>query len=66
MVTRQIVAHTTNVSLASSDGKNLFEIAAGKDSRGCGLSEMGYHFIGGVLKHLPAVQAVSAPTVTQL
>lgn len=41
---------------------NLFA-ADGDDPRGCDLSELGYHFIGGVLKHLPAVQAVSAPTV---
>lgn len=53
-----------NVSLASADdGENLFAAGTGKDSKGCGLSEMGYHFVGGVLKHLLAVQAVSAPTV---
>ncbi len=51
-----------NMSLASADGSNLF-IADKDDPRGCGLSELGYHFIGGVLKHLPAIQAVSAPTV---
>ena len=51
-----------NVSLATTDGNNLF-VADGEDPRGCGLSELGYYFIGGVLKHLPAVQAVSAPTV---
>ena len=51
-----------NMSLADANGNNLF-VADGDDPRGCGLSELGYHFIGGVLKHLPAVQAVSAPTV---
>jgi glutamine synthetase len=51
-----------NMSLASADGSNLF-VADKDDPRGCGLSELGYHFIGGVLKHLPAIQAVSAPTV---
>ena len=51
-----------NLSLADSDGNNLFA-QSGDDPRGCGLSELGYHFIGGVLRHLPAVQAVSAPTV---
>jgi glutamine synthetase len=51
-----------NMSLAAADGSNLFE-ADQEDARGCGLSELGYHFIGGVLKHLPAIQAVSAPTV---
>ena len=51
-----------NMSLADPDGRNLF-VADAEDPRGCGLSELGYYFIGGVLKHLPAVQAVSAPTV---
>jgi glutamine synthetase len=51
-----------NMSLAAADGSNLF-VADGADPHGCGLSELGYHFIGGVLKHLPAIQAVSAPTV---
>ena len=51
-----------NMSLTDSDGNNLF-VPDGEDPRGCGLSEIGYHFIGGVLKHLPAIQAVSAPTV---
>jgi glutamine synthetase len=51
-----------NVSFAA-DGNNLFDPGDAKDAKGCGLSEIGYHFIGGVLKHLPAVQAVSAPTV---
>ncbi len=40
---------------------NLFE--AKQDARGCNLSELGYHFIAGVLKHLPAICAVVAPTV---
>ena len=52
-----------NMSLASTDGNNLFDLGSGSDPRGCGLTEIGYHFIGGVLRHLPAIQAVSAPTV---
>jgi len=52
-----------NLSLASTDGNNLFDLGSGSDPRGCGLTEIGYHFIGGVLRHLPAIQAVSAPTV---
>ncbi len=51
-----------NISLADlAGGGNAF--ATDSDPRGCGLSELGYHFIGGVLKHLPAITAVSAPTV---
>ena len=42
-------------------GANLFEAA--DDPRGCGLTELGYSFLAGVLKHLPEVCAVSAPTV---
>jgi glutamine synthetase len=41
--------------------KNLFE--AEDDSRGCNLSKLGYQFMAGVLKHLPAICAVVAPTV---
>ncbi len=51
-----------NMSLADiKTGKNLF--ADPKDPRGCKLSKLGYHFIAGVLKHLPAITAVIAPTV---
>ncbi len=33
------------------------------DSQGLGLSEMAYHFIGGILEHAPALCAVTSPTV---
>jgi glutamine synthetase len=33
------------------------------DSRGLGISELGYHFLGGVLKHASAYIAVTASTV---
>jgi glutamine synthetase len=42
-------------------GKNLF--AADRDTRGLGLSELGYHFLGGVLAHARALCAVTSPTV---
>jgi glutamine synthetase len=42
-------------------GKNLF--IDKKDKRNCGLSKLGYQFIAGVLRHLPAICAVVAPTV---
>jgi glutamine synthetase len=42
-------------------GKNLF--FDGGDKRGCKLSRLGYHFIGGVLRHMGAICAVTAPTV---
>jgi glutamine synthetase len=42
-------------------GKNLFYDA--DDPRGCKLSKLGYQFIAGVLRHLPAICAVIAPTV---
>lgn len=51
-----------NMSLADIDGgDNLFE--SDDDPRGCSLSELGYHYIGGILKHLPALCAVVSPTV---
>jgi glutamine synthetase len=51
-----------NMSLAdASTGKNLFADPA--DPRKQGVSKLAYHFIGGVLKHLPAICAVVAPTV---
>lgn len=51
-----------NMSMSDlSSGANLFKDPG--DPRGCGLSKLGYHFIAGVLKHLPAICAVVAPTV---
>ena len=51
-----------NMSLADpEDGTNLFESA--DDERGCNLSMLGYYFIGGILKHLPALCAVISPTI---
>jgi glutamine synthetase len=42
-------------------GKNLF--ADDKDRRSMGLSELAYHFLGGVLTHARALCAVTSPTV---
>jgi glutamine synthetase len=50
-----------NMSLADSDGTNLFVDVA--DDRGCGLSALGYSFVAGVLRHAPAICALIAPTV---
>ena len=51
-----------NMSLASLEsGENMFKDP--NDPRGCKLSELGYHFVGGVVKHLPAIMAVVAPWV---
>lgn len=51
-----------NMSLASLEtGANLFETT--HDRHGCGLSELGYQFIAGVLRHARAISAVIAPTV---
>jgi len=48
--------------LADADhGQGLFEDPA--DPRGLGCSELGYHFIGGVLHHARALCAVTSPTV---
>jgi glutamine synthetase len=51
-----------NMSLADiGTGENLF--ADPDDPRGCGLSDLGYSFIAGILRHAPAVCALIAPTV---
>ncbi len=51
-----------NMSIADSKtGKNLFEDP--NDSRGLGLSKLGYQFSAGILKHGPALCAAFAPTV---
>jgi glutamine synthetase len=42
-------------------GRNLF--GADNDRRGLGLSELAYHFLGGVLAHARALCAVTSPTV---
>ncbi len=51
-----------NMSLCdTATGANLFD--ADDDPRDCGLSASGYHFVAGLLRHLPAISAVVAPTV---
>jgi glutamine synthetase len=51
-----------NMSLADiKTGENLFYDPA--DKRGCKLSQLGYQFIAGVLRHAPAICATIAPTV---
>jgi glutamine synthetase len=53
-----------NMSLSDlGTGKNLFACPPSEDPRGIGLSELGYHFIGGILKHGKALCAAFAPTV---
>jgi glutamine synthetase len=51
-----------NMSLADiNTGENLFLDLA--DPKGCKLSQLGYQFIAGILRHAPAICAVIAPTV---
>lgn len=53
-----------NMSLRDlNDGRNLFACAPSDDKRGLGLTETGYHFIGGILRHGRALCAAFAPTV---
>jgi glutamine synthetase len=53
-----------NMSLYDlASGSNLFARPHADDPRGLGISEMAYHFIGGVLKHGRALCAAFAPTV---
>ena len=51
-----------NMSMSSLEsGENAFEDE--NDSRGAGVSKLAYQFIAGVLRHAPAISAVTAPTV---
>lgn len=50
-----------HLSIADAKGKNLFYDDS--DQRELGLSEMAYHFLGGLLAHAPALAALCAPTV---
>lgn len=44
-------------------GENLFKRSPEDDPRGLGLTELGYQFVAGILKHGPALCAAFAPTV---
>jgi glutamine synthetase len=51
-----------NMSMSELDtGRNAFDDP--DDPRGAGVSELAYRFIAGVLRHAPAISAVTAPTV---
>jgi glutamine synthetase len=53
-----------NMSLYDlATGRNAFAVDPSQDPRGLGLTETGYHFIGGILKHGRALCAAFAPTV---
>jgi glutamine synthetase len=53
-----------NMSLSDlASGRNAFSCATSEDPRGLGLTETGYHFIGGILRHGRALCAAFAPTV---
>lgn len=53
-----------NMSLSDlATGTNAFACDPAEDPRGLGLTETGYHFIGGILKHGRALCAAFAPTV---
>jgi glutamine synthetase len=51
-----------NMSLSDIEtGENVFGDA--RDPRGCGLSQTAYQFIAGILRHAPAIVAVTCPIV---
>ncbi len=53
-----------NMSLYDLEtGANLFACDRANDPRGLGLSELGYYFVGGILRHGKALCAAFAPTV---
>lgn len=50
-----------HISLGNQEVPNLF--LDHTDPQGMGLSKLGYHFLGGLLAHAPALAAVCAPSV---
>ncbi|MFT4102354.1 MAG: type III glutamate--ammonia ligase [Burkholderiaceae bacterium] len=51
-----------HMHMSIGDGqRNLFEDK--RDARGLELSQLAYHFLGGLLAHAPALAAVCAPTI---
>jgi glutamine synthetase len=50
-----------HISLGTSKQRNAFHDKA--DKRGMGLSQLGYWFLGGLLKHARALTAVCAPSI---
>lgn len=53
-----------NMSLYDLEtGRNLFACDPPQDSKGLGLTELGYQFIGGIIKHGRALCAAFSPTV---
>ncbi|MFV8835326.1 type III glutamate--ammonia ligase [Aquisalimonas sp.] len=50
-----------HMSVVDASGTNLFHDDS--DKRGLGLSDLGYHFLGGLLHHAHALCALAAPTV---
>ncbi len=50
-----------HISMGDAKTKNLFHDH--KDKNGLGLSNQGYHFLGGILAHARALTAVCAPSI---
>lgn len=50
-----------HLSMGNATTRNLFHDAS--DPQGLALSEMAYHFLGGILAHARALTAICAPTV---
>jgi glutamine synthetase len=50
-----------HISLGTAKQKNAFYDK--NDKRGMGLSQLGYYFLGGLLKHARALAAVCAPSI---
>ncbi|MFZ5944500.1 MAG: type I glutamate--ammonia ligase [Bacillota bacterium] len=49
----------TNISLSDMDGRNVFFDPQGEEQ----LSEMAFYFMGGVMKHIKAITAITNPIV---
>jgi glutamine synthetase len=61
MSTRTGSGMHTHISISDKEGNQLFEDESDKNK--LGLSQLAYHFMGGLFEHAPALAALVAPSV---
>ncbi|HEY3327908.1 MAG TPA: hypothetical protein VGK14_12210 [Novimethylophilus sp.] len=66
MKTNEEIATMMPKPFADKTGSNLFACDPAADPRGFGLTQPGYQFIAGILRHGPALCVAFAPSVDNL